>query len=121
MAGFSVAQTENLTRANVWSADLKEQLLDEIFATKYVDWLTEFGDGDTWNIPSVGQAEVNDYAEGQALRYTALDTGNFTFSVTEYKSTATYIYRKFMQDTFYMSKLVSSFVPKQRRALMKAL
>lgn len=80
-----------------------------------------FPDGDTLNIPSIGQAEVIDYDEGQAVRYTAMDTGNFTFTINKYKSSATYITNKMKQDSFYMSRLVSSFVPKQHRALAKAM
>lgn len=121
MAGFSVATNEHLIRANLWSNRLKEVLLDELFAQRYVDWLTDFPDGDTLNIPSIGQAEVLDYVENEAVKYTAMDTGNFTFTVDQYKSSATYITEKMKQDSFYMSRLVSSFVPKQNRALMKAL
>ena len=121
MSGFSTGNTEHLIRANLWSAQIKEQLEDDLIGTKYIDMITDFPDGDTWNIPTIGQAEVNDYEEGQAIKYTAMDTGNFTFSITEYKQSATYIYKKFMQDSFYMSRLVSSFVPKQARALAKAM
>lgn len=120
MAGFSTDTNQHLIRSNLWSAQLKEVLEDQLFATRYVDWLSDFGDGDTLNIPSIGQAEAYDYAEGQAIKYTAMDTGNFTFSITEYKASATYIYNKFKQDSFYMSRLVSSFVPKQNRAIMEA-
>lgn len=80
-----------------------------------------FPDGDTLNIPSIGQAEVLDYDEGQSVRYTAMDTGNFTFSINKYKSSATYITEKMKQDSFYMSRLVSSFVPKQARAIAKGM
>ena len=80
-----------------------------------------FPDGDTLNIPSIGQAEVIDYDEGQSVRYTAMDTGNFTFTINKYKSSATYITNKMKQDSFYMSRLVSSFVPKQHRAIAKAM
>ena len=62
-----------------------------------------------------------DYDEGQAVRYTAMDTGNFTFTINKYKSSATYITNKMKQDSFYMSRLVSSFVPKQSRAISKAM
>ena len=120
MAGFSTGNNEHLIRSQIWSTQLKEVLEDELFAMKYVDMLEGFPDGDTFNIPSIGQAEVRDYDEGQAIQYTAMDTGNFTFTITEYKSSATYIYNKFKQDTFYMNQLVSSFVPKMQRALMKA-
>jgi hypothetical protein len=122
MAGFSYANNEHLVRSNLWSNRLKEVLIDELLGcTKYVDWITDFPDGDTINIPSIGQAEIQDYAENQQIRYTAMDTGNFTFSIDQYKSSATYITERMKQDSFYMSRLIASFVPKQHRALMKAL
>lgn len=121
MAGFNYNTNEHLVRSNLWSSQIKEVLLDELFATKYVDMITDFPDGDTINIPSIGQAEVIDYDEGQAVRYTAMDTGNFTFTINKYKSSATYITNKMKQDSFYMSRLVSSFVPKQHRAIAKAM
>lgn len=121
MSGFTASNNEHLIRSNLWSSQIKEVLLDELFATKYVDMITDFPDGDTLNIPSIGQAEVIDYDEGQAVRYTAMDTGNFTFTINKYKSSATYITNKMKQDSFYMSRLVSSFVPKQHRAISKAM
>lgn len=123
MAGFMTTQGNNvnLIRANLWSNELKEVLLDELFATNYIHWIQDFPDGNTINIPSIGQAEVLDYLEGQAVRYSAMDTGNFTFTVNKYKESATYITEKMKQDSFYMSQLVASFVPQQHRAIMKAM
>lgn len=121
MAGFSTGNNEHLIRSNLWSNDLKEVFEDELFGNRMVDWITDFPDGDTLNIPSIGQAEVLDYDEGQAIRYTGMDTGNFTFTINKYKSSATYVYRKMMQDSFYMNRVVSTFVPKQARALAKAM
>lgn len=121
MSGFTASNNEHLIRSNLWSSQIKEVLLDELFATKYVDMISDFPDGDTLNIPSIGQAEVLDYDEGESVRYTAMDTGNFTFSINKYKSSATYITNKMKQDSFYMSRLVSSFVPKQHRAIAKAM
>jgi len=122
MSGISYAShSDHLVRANLWTNQLKEVLLDELMGTKYVDMITDFPDGDTLNIPSIGQAEVMDYAEGQGVKYTGMDTGNFTFTINKYKSSATYITEKLKQDSFYTSRLVSSFVPKQSRAIMKAM
>lgn len=121
MAGFSTQNDEHLIRSNLWSTQLKQVLEDELFATRYVRMLTDFPDGETLNIPSIGQAEVNDYVENQAVKYTAMDTGNFQFTINKYKSSATYITEKQKQDSFYMSELVSSFVPKQARAIAKAM
>lgn len=121
MAGFMVANNDHLIRSNLWSNQIKEVLEDELLGTRYVDMITDFPDGETINIPSIGQAEVRDYVEGQQVQYTAMDTGNFTFTIAQYKSSATFITEKMKQDSFYMSRLVSSFVPKQARALAKAM
>lgn len=121
MSGFTASNNEHLIRSNLWSGQIKEVLQEDLIGMKYVDMITELPDGDTLNIPSIGQATVNDYAEGQSVRYTGMDTGNFTFTISKYKSSATYITEKMKQDSFYMSRLVSSFVPKQQRAIMKAM
>lgn len=122
MAGFMVSTNQHLIRSNLWTSRIKEALLDELMGTRYVDMIgDEFPDGDTLNIPSIGQAESVDYVEGQPIQYTAMDTGNFTFTIDQYKSSATYITEKMKQDSFYMNRLVSSFVPKQARALAVAM
>jgi len=121
MSGIQTNTIDHVVRSNIWSTQLKEVLLDELMAMNYVDMITDFPDGDTMNIPSIGQMEALDYAEGQAIRYTALDTGNFTFTIDNYKSSATFITNKMKQDSYVMSQIVSQFVPKQNRAIMKAM
>lgn len=117
--GHTTANSEALTRSEVWSSALKDVLEDELLANRYVRWLSEFSDGDQFTIPSIGELDANDYVENQAVEYSALDTGEFNFSITEYLSSATYITNKAKQDMYYMNELVSSFVPKQARAIMK--
>lgn len=119
MSGMTTGNVSLLTRAEVWSRELKEILRDELMAQKYVRWLQEFPDGDTFKIPSIGQAYVDDYAEDEAVKYRPLDTGQFTFQITEYLSSGTYVTKKAEQDMFYMNELVSRFVPEQERAIME--
>jgi hypothetical protein len=119
MSGMTTGNTTLLTRSEVWSRELKEILRDELMAQKYVRWLQEFPDGDTFKIPSIGQAYVDDYAEDESVKYRPLDTGQFTFQITEYLSSGTYVTKKAEQDMFYMNELVSRFVPEQERAIME--
>jgi hypothetical protein len=119
MSGMTTGNVTLLTRAEVWSRELKEILRDELMAQTYVRWLQEFPDGDTFKIPSIGQAYVDDYAEDEAVKYRPLDTGQFTFQITEYLSSGTYVTKKAEQDMFYMNELVSRFVPEQERAIME--
>lgn len=121
MSGHATNNTDHLIRANLWSSQIKEIFEEELFAMQYVEMLSEFPDGDTFNMPSIGQAEIQNYQEGQAVEYTKLDTGNFTFSITEYVSSATSITNKMKQDSFYMSQLVAKFVPAQARAIAVAM
>lgn len=118
MPGFATSNNEHLIRSQIWSTQIKDILEFDLQGTKYVDMISEFTDGDTINIPSIGQAEQTDYVEGNPVKYTAMDTGNFQFSITDYKQSGTFITNKMKQDTFYLDRLVSQFVPKQSRAIM---
>lgn len=119
---FSSAVTgTHLERSNLWSRQLKDILEDELMAQGYVNWLSEFPDGTTFNIPSIGQASVQTMVEDQDISYEAMDTGNFTFTIDEYVGSATYITEVAKQDMYYAQELISSFVPKQHRAIMEYL
>ena len=110
-----------LIRSEIWSSQLKEELLDELQAMTYVNWMNEFPDGDTFTIPSIGQAQSDNYVVNTSVKYRALDTGEFQFTITEYVSSGHYITKKARQDAFYSSQLESGFVPKQHRSLMVRL
>jgi len=121
MSGHSTGNGDHLIRSEIWSSQLKDVLQDELMATKYVNWLSEFPDGDTFTIPSIGDMQVRDYEEDTSVKYDAMDTGEFQFQITEYLQSGTYITNKMKQDAFYMNQLVSSFVPKQARAIQVRL
>jgi len=107
----------HLTRAEVWSAQIKEILKDELSGQGYVNWRTDFPDGTALNIPSIGDASVRDYTEDTAIVYDSLDTGEFTLDISEYKQSGLYITEKARQDAFYAAQLEAGFVPKISRAL----
>lgn len=119
MSGMTTANTEHLIRAELYSATLKEILRDEMMAQRFVEMLQGFPDGNTFTIPSIGQLTVRDYVEDTAVQYSPLDTGEFQFSITEYLSSATYITKKQMQDSYYSQMLISKFVPEMERAIME--
>ena len=110
-----------LTRSEVWSTQLKEILQDELNAQGWVNWLSEFPDGDQFTIPSVGEATVQDYVEDTDVTFAALDTGEFTFTISEYLSSGNYITEKARQDLFYSAQLEAKFLPAQARALAEKI
>ena len=121
MAGNTATSLALAKRAEVWSAELKEILRDELQGMKYVKWLDQFPDGDTFKIPSLGDATINNYTEDNAVTYDPIDDAQFTFSITEYLQAGNYITNKAMQDVYYPNEIMSQFVPLQERALMERL
>lgn len=121
MAGFMDSNTQNLIRSNLWSRQIKELLLDDLNAMKFVRMISDFPDGFTINIPSIGEAEQADFTEGQAIKYNAMDTGNFTFSFDQYKYSAHAISEKFKRDSYYAADVIAAFVPRQHRVLMEGV
>jgi hypothetical protein len=116
---MTTANSTLLTRTEVWSSELKDILRDEMMAQNYVRMLDGFPDGNTFHIPSIGQAQVDNYSEDAAVTYRPLDTGEFTFTVDKYLSSASYMTKKAEQDTFYANEMMSRFVPEQERAIME--
>lgn len=121
MAGFMDATNQHLIRSDLWSRELKTLLLDDLNAMKFVRIISDFPDGYQLNIPSLGEAETADFNEGMAVKYNALDTGNFTFGFDNYKYSANAISEKFKRDSYYSSDVIAAFVPRQHRALMEAV
>ena len=121
MSGFMTTNTDHMIVANLFSNDLKETFPEVLIGKSYVDWMTDFPHGDTWNIPSIGNLQVLDYVEGQKIRYGKMDTGNFTFSLTDYVSSGVKIYDKFKQDSMYAPKIMAQFVPEMNKAIAERL
>lgn len=122
MAGMdSTAVTTNLVRSELWSDQLKDILTDALQGQAYVSWISNFPDGTTFTIPSIGELPMREVSEANPVTYDALDTGEFNFTIDRYVEAATYITDKAKQDSYYANQLIASFVPKMRRAIEENL
>jgi len=121
MAGITTQTIDHMIRSDLWSRELKEIFWADLQAIKYVNWLTDFGDGDTLHIPSIGTAQILDFEEGEAIRYTDFATGDFTFQISQYKGSGMYVSDKFKQDSYYADQLIARINPRQNRALQEEM
>lgn len=118
MAGMDYSKVnENLVRAELWSAELKDVLQEQLMGTRYVRMLSGFPDGNQFTIPSVGELPMRETAELTPVVYDAIDTGEFNFTIDRYVEAATYITDKAKQDSYYAQQLIGMFPTKMRRAL----
>lgn len=118
---MNTTQSALLIRSEIWASQLKEVLQDDLDAQGWVNWLQEFPDGDQFTIPSIGENTLRDYVEDTDIVFDALDTGEFTFTITDYVSSGNYITEKNRQDSFYAARLEAAFVPGQARAIGERL
>src|SRR5258708_28649534 len=121
MAGFTDQSNQFLVRSQLWSRQLKELLLDDLNAMKFVRIISDFPDGYLINIPSLGEAETADFNENQAIKYNQMDTGNFQFNFDKYKYSPNAFSEKFKRDSYYSQDVIAAFVPRQHRALIEGV
>lgn len=121
MAGMDSSASSQLIRTDVWNAELKDILLDTLSGQKYVNWMSNFPDGNTFHIPSIGEIPMRQAGENNPVVYDTMDTGEFTFVINQYPESAIYITDKAKQDIYYYNQLVAAFLPKMRRAIEENL
>lgn len=121
MAHDYSAVSTHLVRTELWSDQLKEVLQDMLQGQRLVNWMSNFPDGTTFTIPSIGEMVIRDVSEADDVVYDSMDTGEFQMTINHYVESATYITDKAQQDAYYSAQLISSFVPKMRRALEENL
>lgn len=122
MAGHDFAKVnEHLVRAELWSDQLKDVLKDILMGQRFVNWMTNFPDGTTFTIPSLGELPVRNVEENSPVVYDSMDTGEFQFTIDKYVESATFITDKARQDSYYADQLIASFLPKMKRAIEENL
>lgn len=119
-SGFTTIGDQYLIQDDLWSNQMKQMLEDDLFANKFVRMLPNF-QATTIHIPSIGQAESADFAEGMAIKYRKLDEGEFTFTPDQYKYSAHSISEKFKRDSIYAPQVLAAFAPREYRALATAM
>jgi len=116
---MSIQQTANsgaLIRTQVWADYVKERLEDTLIATRFATSV-DFMDGNTLNIPSIGQLVAQDYQEGKSVTFQSPDLGNFQFVLTDYADVSFAITDKAKRDIFYYNQLMADIPVNMARAL----
>lgn len=103
-----MANTTNNTtpaiRQQIYGHIVQETLKSEFFGMDPVFDISEFVDGDTYNMPTVGQLQARSVspavAEDEDVVYDALDTGRITLEIDTYDHIAWYETKKLREDAY---------------------
>jgi hypothetical protein len=122
MALTTAWDSENhIIRAEVWSKMIQDELQEELMAQTLVDWITDFGDGDQLNIPTLGSMSARPYEENTAITVDDPATGEFNLVIDKYIQSGIAIVDKLKHDTYYMNILTQKFPEQVMRAILERL
>ena len=79
--------------------------------------VTDFGDGTTLNIPTIGAATIQEVAEGVPLTFNAIDSGTVTLQITVYVGDAWFVSDEARQDHRRLASLEAARAMESTRAL----
>lgn len=120
MAGIDYTWgSTHLQRNEIFSAQLKELLRDELIAQQYVRWLTDIPSDSIrteLKINSVGTLEVDDWQESVSLPNRRMDTGQFTFNIDEFKGVKVPFTDHFFETSFQANEVLSRTPMEMNRA-----
>lgn len=94
---------------------LKDGLLPESF---YRD-VTDFGEGDTLNIKTVGTVTLQEASEDTPLTYQPIESGTITMSITDYVGDAWYVTDDLREDGTLIDRLMAERAAESTRALQE--
>lgn len=107
-----------LIKAQVFSEFMLEQINHGFLPDGLHRDVSDFGDGDTLFIPTMGETTLRDYTEDQAVQYDAVDTGQISLQITDYVSAASYVTRKLQQDGYKAAALEAS-IPREHLRVIR--
>ena len=94
----TVSNTLAFQEAQQYSDFILRNLHDGLLPTSFYRNVSDFGEGTTLNIPTIGSATIQEITENEDLTYNPIDTGTVQLQITDYVGDAWYITDVLRQD-----------------------
>ncbi len=81
-----ITSTSNtaFVEATQYSTFILENMKDGLLPENFFRDVSDFGNGTTLNIKTIGEANIQEVEEDTALVYSPIETGNVQLSITDY-------------------------------------
>lgn len=109
--------TASFIEAQQYSKFILENLHTILLPTTFYRDVSDFGQGTTLNIKTVGTATVQEVEEDTPLIYNPIETGNVTLAITDYKGDAWYVTDVLRQDGAQIEQLMAARGMEATRAI----
>lgn len=120
MTGNYTGNTEPAIRALVHSEAMLEVLQDDFLPESLARNVTDFGDGNQLQIPTIGEMSLFDLEEGQPTPTSAIDTGKIFLNITTHRGVAGFITDELKEDGYKAAAVEAAIVPQSLRAIKES-
>lgn len=117
--GNAVGNTDAFIEAQQYSDFILMNLHDGLLPNVFYRNVTDFGNGTTFNIKTVGTVTLQDITEDEDLTYNPIDTGTVTLQITDYVGDAWYITDILRQDGSQIEALHAARGAEATRAIQE--
>ena len=105
--------------AEVQSQFILRNMHDGLLPAAFYRDVTDFSNGETLNIPTIGEAKVQEVSEDTPLVYNPIESGNVQLQIGDYIGDAYHITDKFRQDSFAAEALLAARAQESTRAIQE--
>lgn len=105
--------------AQQYSQFILENMNDGLLPGGFYRDVSDFGNGTTLNIKTIGEANIQEVEEDTALVYAPIETGNVQLSITDYVGDAWYVTDKMRQDGSQIEALLAARGRSATRAIQE--
>lgn len=118
--GNNTSNTDPVIRAVVHSQLMLEALQEGYLPDGLHRDVTDFGDGTSLHIPTLGEMPLFDLTEEQATPSSALSTGQIYLTINRHKGVAGYVTDELKEDGYKAAAVEAAIVPTALRSLKQA-
>lgn len=113
--------TTAFIEAEQYSQFILLNLHDGLLGEQFYRNVADFGSGDTLHIKTIGSVALQEAAEDTALVYNPIETGEITFTITEYKGDAWYVTDDLREDGTDINRLMAERSAESTRAFQEVV
>lgn len=113
--------TRAFVEAEQYSAFILMNLHDGLLPEQWYRNVADFGSGDTLHIKTIGSVTLQEAAEDTPLVYNPIETGEITFTISEYKGDAWYVTDDIREDGTDINRLMAERSAESTRAFQEVV
>lgn len=112
-----ISNSSAVIRDQVYSQFLVENLAEIMLPEGMARDVSDFGDGNTLNIPTVGTVTLQEAAEGTPLTFNPIDSGTVTLTISQYPGDAWSVTDDLKEDGYLVERLMMERTMESSRAM----